>query len=611
MRLFCPVRLLLAGTLTALPAFSPAQNSVPSSPAGGSTSQDERSHVQAPLFRATTNLVTVDVVVTRNGHPIKGLGLQAFHVLEDGREQTIKVFEEHAPASDAPTAVNPTLPRNTYSNTPEASPGSAINVLLLDAINTPAEDQAYARHKIIEYLKTIPPGTRMAVFTLASRLRLVQGFTSDSSTLLAALNKTGPITSPALPGNKGESASDRYAQLLSHAPLTSPNTTTTQPSMYSMVQSLQQFEADEDPTLLDRRIQITLDALRQLALYLGALPGRKNVIWFSASFPIAVTPDFALDAFKSLRSYAPQLQQISDLLTASRVAVYPVDARGLITTNAGSSQGPGTVARGAGVGRGVIDVNAFPTAPSTNRTDAEFATMLQLADQTGGTPFYNSNALKQALAKAIDNGANYYTLAYSPEDNNFDGKFRKIQIKLAEHDYHLAYRRGYYAEPVHSATALLSLASPGLQAEALAYSQILFRAHVVSAHDPEALTLTAHEGPAGDLAAKLKPPVTRYWVEFTADMHQVSAESGADGLYRSTMEFIVIAYDRDGKLVNASRRSFKLGIPPAKYEEVLQSGYTVRNEIDLPEGDFWLRLAVHDVSSDRIGSIGVPAQSRR
>lgn len=574
-----------------------------SPPAGDSARQAEKSRTPVPLIRSTANLVIVDVVVTHDGHPVKALQQQAFHIFEDGREQTIKAFEEHGPGSDEAIEKSPALPPNTYTNVPEPSTGSAINVLLLDAVNTPVEDQAYARRKIIEYLKTIPPGTRLAVFTLASRLRLVQGFTSDSEVLLAALNKTVPRQSLALPGDRGESAADRFAAL------GVGKNALEQSAVDSMIESLHQFEADEEASLLDRRVQITIDALKQLATYLGALPGRKNVIWFSASFPLSLTPESPLDPFKSLRSYAGQLQQVSDLLTASRVAVYPVDARGLITTATAPQSRSAAVPIGGGR-TGMIDPNAFPADPSQSgdRANAELATMLQLAEQTGGTPFYNSNAIKQAISRAVENGSSYYTFTYSPEDKKFDGKFRKLQVKLAGHDYHLAYRRGYFADPpaAHSANALLNMASPGIRPDAPPSSQILFHARVLSAGDPAARDLEPQAGPAGDLAAKLKPPVKRYWIEYTADMRQVSAEVGSDGLYRSTIEFIAIAYDHDGKVVNAARRSYKLGMPPAKYDEILQTGYSVRNELDLPDGEVWLRLAVHDVSADRVGSIEVP-----
>jgi VWFA-related protein len=467
-------------------------------------------------------------------------------------------------------------------------------------VNTPFEDQAYARQKIVEYLKTNPPSTRIAVFTLASRLRLVQGFTTDSAILLEALKRVTPVQSPSLPGNTGQNG---FNLGLNGSPIGSG-------ALDTVIETLHQFEADEQVALLERRIQITVDALKQLALYLGALPGRKNVIWVSAAFPLSLVPESPLDPFRSLRSYARELQQVSDLLTASRVAVYPIDARGLILPPPPPRQNRPTAVAIGGGRTGVIDPNAFPSAPAeaNDRSQAELATMLQLAEQTGGSAFYNSNAIKQNVAKAVEHGSSYYTLAYSPDDTKFDGSFRKLQVKLGGHNYQLAYRRGYFAEPAaaHGANALLGLDFPSLRPDAPPSSQIFFQARIVGAGDPIAQDLQPQPGPAGDLAAKLKPPVKRYWIEYTADMRQVSAEVDSSGVYRSIIEFIVIAYDRDGKVVNAARRSFRLGMPPGKYDELLRTGYSVSNEIDLPEGDAWLRLAVHDVAADRVGSIEVP-----
>src|SRR5262249_17875851 len=158
------------------------------------------------------------------------------------------------PGGEEPDIAKPPAPpRNTYTNVPDPSTGSAINVLLLDALNTPPGDQAYARHKIIEYLKTIPPGTRLAIFTLASRVRLVQGFTTDSAVLLAALNKSVPMPSAALPNTTtGESAADRFIALGANR-----NMGVTQDIMDSMLESLNQFQNDEEANLLDRRVQIT------------------------------------------------------------------------------------------------------------------------------------------------------------------------------------------------------------------------------------------------------------------------------------------------------------------------------------------------------------------
>ena len=236
------------------------------------------------------------------------------------------------------------------------------------------------------------------------------------------------------------------------------------------------------------------------------------------------------------------------------------------------------------------------------------ATMLQLAEQTGGTPFYNSNAIKQSLSRAIENGSSYYTLTYSPEDKKFDGSFRKIQVKLAGRGNELAYRHGYYATAPasHGTDAQLGWDFSGLRPDAPPSSQIFFRARVLAAGDPEAKDLQPKPGPAGDFAPKLKPPLRRTWVEYTADMRQVTADVDASGVHHSVIEFIVIAYGADGKMVNSTRRGFKLDMPQAVYDEVLKTGYSVSNELDLPDGDVWLRLAVHDVSADRLGSIEVP-----
>ncbi|HLW52374.1 MAG TPA: VWA domain-containing protein [Candidatus Angelobacter sp.] len=601
MKLFRLSAVLLTTGFAWVPVVN-GQDNRPSSASTPGASQAEKASLAAPLVRSTTNLVVVDVIVSHNGRFVKGLPKEAFRVVEDSQEQEVKSFEEHGP-DNAGSGAKSELPPNTYSNVPE-SPANAINVLLLDSINTPISDQAYARRKILEYLQTVPAGTRIGVFTLASRLRLVQGFTTDSTVLLAAVTKVMPTQSLALPGPQGESAADRFSALPNMQ-----NNLAGLSGMDQVIQSLHEFEADEQANLIDRRVQITLDALKQLALYLGALPGRKNVIWFSASFPLSLSPGMAFDPFKSLHAYGPQLQQVSDLLTASRVAVYPIDARGLITAPMPVRQNrPAAVPVGAGR-TGMIDPNAFPSDPSQSgdRNNAELATMLQLAEETGGIASYNNNGLKQALARAIDNGSSYYTLTYSPEDRKFDGKFRKIHVKLSGHNYTLTYRRGYFADgpSAHSTNALLALSSPALQPDAPAYSQILFRARILADGEPGTEGLQS-VGPAGDLAGKLKPPIRRCWIEYNVDLHQVSAEINAEGFYRSNIEFMVIAYNQNGKLVNASRRALKLGIPPSKYDEVLQSGYPVHDAIDLPEGQVWLRLAVHDIATDRIGSLEVP-----
>ena len=83
---------------------------------------------------------------------------------------------------------NAGLAAGTRTNVPPAHPGDAVNVLLVDTLNTDMQDQEYVRRQVMEFFAKVQPGTRMAIFVLGSKLTCLQGFTSDTSALLAALN---------------------------------------------------------------------------------------------------------------------------------------------------------------------------------------------------------------------------------------------------------------------------------------------------------------------------------------------------------------------------------------------------------------------------------------
>jgi VWFA-related protein len=583
---------------------------------------------ETPLARSIARLVVVDVVVSDDGKPVKGLPQQAFHLSEDGRQQSLKIFEEHNSADASQVQNIPNLSANIYSNFPETTVTTAANVLLLDALNTPAKDQVYVRQQMIEFLKSIPPGSRIAIFTLASRLRIVEGFTGDRSVLLAALNnkRNGARESPLLDDPNDASVTNLNTNLQAMTQAIGDSA--------QVSDSLAQFQADLAAFQMDLRVQITLDALRELAEYLGGIPGRKNLIWFSGSFPVSLDPDVSLsNEFSAARDYAEQLKDTSDLLAAGRVAVYPVDARGLFPSSVFSAGNPNSNYSGAsnaapggpsgsGLGGGGRrarfpsggsgtnpNVFARDSARFSQTTAAEHATMQQIATETGGQAYYDTNGIKDAVADAIENGENYYTLAYTPSDANFDGKFRKIQVRLSgDEKYRLAYRSGYFADApdAHTPGTPLSATAGTMQRGAPPSSQVLFKVRVLPSDDPSLKGLQSQAGPAGALADHLPGPVKRYWIDYAADMHQVDVSVGTDGFYHASLEFVALAYDRDGKTLNVTARAIKLNLQPAQYERVMQSGMPLHEEIDLPAGEVYLRLAVHDLSTDRIGAMEIP-----
>src|SRR5579863_9711688 len=335
-------------------------------------------------IKTKVRLVLVDVVVTNGkGEAVTGLRENDFQVLEDGKPQTVSNFEEHHGAP--PTQIKlPTLPPHVYTNFPVSQTSDAVNVLLLDAMNTPTLDQAYVHTQMIKYLKTIPPSTRVAIFTLASRLRMLQGITTDSSELLKVLNsvQAGPHQSSLLPSDAETEAIHHligFVQENSYAPIPANSDL----AAIDPVNALRQFILDSQKFVAEARVGITLQAMQQLARYLAGIPGRKNVIWFSGSFPLTIFPDpSVVDPFTYTTSFGDDMRKTADLLTAAQVAIYPISSEGLAPdavyqANANEIQ----------TGMRTLDLlqdQLQQTATATVSRESSHNAMEELAKDTGG-----------------------------------------------------------------------------------------------------------------------------------------------------------------------------------------------------------------------------------
>ncbi len=139
---------------------------------------------QTTGIKSEVRLVVVDVVVTAGkGEPVGKLKKEDFQVAEDGKAQTVSFFEEHTGGRVTPVTL-PAMPPDVYTNYPTVKTTDSVNVLLLDSLNTLAIDQVYVRPQMEKYLEAAiaaPNGARLAIFTLGQKLRMVRGFTADST----------------------------------------------------------------------------------------------------------------------------------------------------------------------------------------------------------------------------------------------------------------------------------------------------------------------------------------------------------------------------------------------------------------------------------------------
>jgi VWFA-related protein len=531
---------------------------------------------QGATIKSEVRIVLVDVVVTSgNGRPVGGLRKEDFQVAEDGRPQTISFFEEHKGA--APTTISlPPMPANVFTNYPTVKSTDSVNVLLLDSLNTQALDQAYVRAQMTKYLQAAvsgPTGARLAIFTLASRLRMIRGFTADPSGLLMALSEPKSGTDPKVMREMA-TPSQKATDTLMIDSQRSPEGRA----------AIKQFLDDEASGQAADRTWMTLQAFQQLARYLSPIPGRKNVMWVSGSFPISFFPASDPRAANPGK-YQSDIQQTAELLTADQVAVYPILATGLSTNS-------------------VYDSPDFGRPIEADDSDRAFnqIAMETLARDTGGKAFYNSNALNDAMAQAVDDGSHYYTLTYAPTNAKLDGKYRHIELKTPSGPYKLAYRRGYFAENAKFA----SVGDDKKKSDALAplmafgmpdFEQILYKVRLAQAK-------SVRDASAARSNTELKGPLVRYSLDFAISAQDLKLENSADGVRRGNIEVMLVAYDQDGVLLNSFRKKSEILLEPKAYLEVMHVGLQMHREIDVPEGEVLLRTGIYDLNSGKAGTLG-------
>lgn len=522
--------------------------------------------------KSLTRLITVDVVVTdSHGNPVRGMTQEDFQVLgEHGEPQKIAHFEfidTSLSLGPAPGAL-PAGP-HIYSNLQTARLKVPPTAILMDALNTSLVRQMQVRRDMILFLKKLPPDTPVAVFLLGHTVHLVQNFTTDPKLLASAVDQAhrAPDLIQQNPQDDPNSASTELQEMSPNAP-------------GNLIQSLQDFESQQYLEFMDQRVSETADAMRAIAKYLGGYSGRKNLVWFSESFPIWIEPtaDFGSDPFIGATTYTGKVREAADALTDAQVAVYPVDARALEGPEAYSAAN-GSIASGALSREDSLRINSQ-------------ATMDAIAQETGGQTCKNTNDLSGCVQTALNEGSSYYEVSYYPENVKWDGRFEKITVKTPRKGVKLAYRRGYFA------------ASPQMRTIPGQPDQVLKDACI------DALPSTAIDMTVEPLAPREttgQAPEPRYLVTISSNALSFGEAGGARQL---NLQMAICEYDAKGDHFDFFPRDLSRPVDDAAVASWQQHG--IRDIFDYaakPENPR-LRFAVLDAASGMVGSVDVPAHTR-
>ena len=554
--------------------------------------QNAPADVPPITIRTTTRLVTVDVVVMdKKGQPVTGLKPEDFTIEESGKKQKISIFVP--PGVDNGPKPTP-APEGILSNRPEnVRPAGVPTVLLLDAANSPFKDQAYARLQMLKYvMEQSQSGRPMAVLTLSDRLQVLQQFTSDPKVLLEAIKSLRPqeqILRSAGPAPE------------SHGIATGPGLGAAAAVISSAAAlAAQQFVDIQVGFALERRTLITIDAMKALSRILGGLPGRKNVVWLTASLPFDLVPEdrnvtdaelladlpgqgsqrsVSVNAAGSLAAQARQLhgQEIKEAesqLASANIAIYPVDVTGLASGMESSAAQGGSVFTDTAITDRVIS--------GLSAQQSSQGTMKEVAIQTGGKAYYNQNEIKEGIALAAADEKASYELGYYPENKKWDGKYRSIKVKVAQGDTEVRYRKGYFA------------IEPGPSKD----------------HKPEQDVASALEvnAPATQVSfmAQAKPTDPgKMRVVFLVDAHTLSAEDSGGGK-KMNLSLYAALYDATGKMLGNRRTDVNNVFDTATYQQIVEKGMMVPLDLDFPSAAKEIRLAVLDNKTGLIGTVNGP-----
>jgi VWFA-related protein len=564
--------------------------------------QSESSNPGATL-KLTSRSVLVDVVVEDGkGEPVLTLPQKHFEVLEDGKPQKIDFFEEHKGRAIVPGALPPlpAMPPNVYTNVPPAPLSDSVNILLLDTLNTPPQDFSYARNEMIQFLHNVTPGTRLAIVTLGSKLTYVTGFTTDASTLLAATEKPSG-------GDKLQLLATRHDETLKNSAIAMRQESAGGHPIALGADALTDVFSEENAYNARMRELMTIEALQELSKHLASVPGRKNLLWFSSEFPVHFFPVPGDRGHGDIDTMVGDsvIRKAADALTEARIAIYPIDARGVIRSEVIAADSRGIDQTGNGKHVGMTD-SMEPYTRESSKIASQIMGMNQLASETGGKASYNTNDLNASTQRAIADGAHYYTLAYTPTNRKMDGRFRRIEVKLVDSGLKLRYRQGYNAIEDGSANVidtapLRNFIRPGVPAA----TEILYAARV-AAVDPQPAANT----PLAGKNTQLNGPKIRYSVDFFIRWSDLKLDARPDGAHAGRIQIELLAYDRQGMATNWIGGTLQMALKTDAYAAVKKSGVPAHMEIDLPANqETLLETGAYDWQTAKAGTLEIRIQA--
>jgi VWFA-related protein len=430
----------------------------------------------APKFGTATSGVLVDVVVRDKKGPVMDLAQDEFTVLEDGKPQQIVSFDKRTVQGDQATPNVASIAAGVAKPS-GAGPGPSVVALAFDRLSP--DGRASATKAANELLKDRRADEMVGVFVIDQALRTMQSYTTDGAKLQAGVDRAAG-TATSVP-SQSQSPMAQRAGVGPTGPVVAgaesagnpPGTATSAPTSAEggSTDSAAQGAAGEAAAVqaaldrMDRNYRdlqteteghASMDALLALVDSLGALPGRKTVVYLCEG--LTIPP-----------SVEPRFRSVIDTANRRNVSLYAMDAAGLRvhsqqedTANQLKDITKSTVA-------GVDRPNNAKWSEDLERNETLLksdpaAALGILTTQTGGLLIQNTNDLVKGIQRINEDRRFHYLLGYTSTNPSMDGSYRHIEVKVKRGGVEVHSRQGYVALPANTGSPVLSYEAPAIAA---------------------------------------------------------------------------------------------------------------------------------------------------
>ena len=534
------------------------------------------------VLRVESELVqTAVTVLDKGGRFVPGLRREQFRMSIDGKPQPVTFFEQVTAGTSAErrhlaAASNATAPPPEPASVPDS--GRTV-FLFVDDLHLSGPGLAQARKSLRRYIDSVMgQNDRAAVISASGQVGFLQQLTDDKVVLRAAAERffyrPRGFTSerPRISEYQALAVEERDdRQILDY--LVEETAKAIPGLTRDMVEKLVRSRTGAIAREASLANKTTLLALERLLRSCALLPGREMVVFLSEGFNLQL----------QRTDEADRLRRITDAAARADAVVHTVDLNGLLPDPLFDASV-----------RGPVSPRGLVAAHSTANLRAMQEPLRHIADETGGRAVYNRNDWDVGMARALDESARYYLLAWRPEhEENRGGKFRRIEVKVeGRPDLTVRLNKGYFA-PGGPEAAKKESPRGQTQPTPREHLRAALAAVVPPRQLPVALAVSYVEVPDRGAVLTASAGVPGYPLTFKPTAGDAQAVA---------VDMACAVYDDRGKLAASAERRLDVTAPAAADTGSQQQLVAYNFQFDkLAPGLYQVRVAARDAASGIVG----------